>query len=57
MLQRLLALACFGLALIHGPLQAADDPAPREGRWVLKNFRFHSGEVLPELKQHYYTVG
>jgi len=36
---------------------AADYPAPQEGSWVAKDFRFHTGEVLPELRLHYRTVG
>ena len=36
---------------------AADYPTPVEGDWVVRDFRFHSGEVLPELRLHYTTVG
>jgi homoserine O-acetyltransferase len=36
---------------------AADYPAPQEGTWVVRDFRFHTGEVLPELRLHYRTVG
>src|SRR6266404_9192554 len=36
---------------------AADYPAPREGSWVVRDFRFQSGEVLPELRLHYRTIG
>src|SRR3989440_6679509 len=36
---------------------AADFPAPREASWTVRDFRFHSGEVLPELRLHYTTVG
>ena len=36
---------------------AADYPAPKEGSWVARDFRFHTGEVLPELQLHYRTVG
>jgi len=36
---------------------AADYPAPREGEWIAKDFKFHTGETLPELKLHYTTVG
>lgn len=36
---------------------AADYPAPKEGDWGLRDFRFHTGEVLPELRLHYVTVG
>ena len=47
-----LALACTCSATL-----AADYPAPKEGDAVLRDFRFHTGEVLPELKLHYTTVG
>jgi len=36
---------------------AADYPAPREGDWVARNFKFHTGETVPELKLHYTTIG
>ncbi len=36
---------------------AADYPAPVEGDFVLRNFKFTSGETLPELKIHYRTIG
>src|SRR5436309_4768467 len=32
-------------------------PAPVEGDYVIQNFRFHSGETLPELRIHYRTIG
>jgi homoserine O-acetyltransferase len=36
---------------------AADYPAPKEGDWVARAFRFHTGEIMPELRLHYRTVG
>jgi homoserine O-acetyltransferase len=30
---------------------------PQHGDWAIKDFRFHNGEVLPELKLHYVTLG
>lgn len=36
---------------------AADYPAPQKGNWTAQNFRFHTGEVMPELKISYTTVG
>ena len=36
---------------------AAQYPAPTEGNWVVKDFRFRSGEILPELRLHYRTLG
>ena len=32
-------------------------PAPVEGDFVIPNFHFRSGEVLPELRIHYRTIG
>jgi len=58
-LTRLFILAAGGLVLVllAGPLRAADYPAPKEADWVAKDFRFHTGEVLPEVRLHYQTVG
>jgi homoserine O-acetyltransferase/O-succinyltransferase len=39
------------------PSGAADYPAPSQGEWIVRDFRFHTGEVLPELRLHYTTVG
>jgi homoserine O-acetyltransferase len=36
---------------------AADYPAPTEGDFVARDFRFHTGEVIPELRLHYTTIG
>lgn len=52
-----LTMCCLALTLITHPTLAADYPAPREGVWTVRDFRFHSGEVLPEFKLHYTTVG
>ena len=48
----LLSLACVALV---PPAQA--QPVTGEGTWVVRDFKFHGGEVLPELKLHYHTVG
>jgi homoserine O-acetyltransferase len=48
------SLLCFLIAVVSS---AAEYPAPKEGNWVVRNFRFHTGEVLPELRLHYTTVG
>jgi homoserine O-acetyltransferase len=52
-----LALWSFGFTLTTVPSLAADYPARKEGAWVVRDFRFHTGEVLPELRLHYTTVG
>jgi homoserine O-acetyltransferase len=36
---------------------AADSPAPAEGDYTIRNFKFQSGETIPELRLHYYTLG
>ena len=36
---------------------AADFPAPKEGSWTARDFKFHTGEVMPEVKLAYATVG
>ncbi|MCQ4161230.1 alpha/beta fold hydrolase [Roseomonas sp. GC11] len=46
-----------GLALAAAPAAAAEMPAPQEGLWVARNFRFHTGETLPELRLGYTTLG
>jgi homoserine O-acetyltransferase len=45
------------LALIAVSAWAADYPQPREADWVARDFRFHTGENMPELRLHYTTVG
>src|SRR5438309_9261073 len=51
---RLLVLLFLGSSFV---LQAADYPAPTEGDYVIHDFKFTSGETLPELKIHYRTIG
>ena len=38
-------------------LRAAEYPAPAEADYVIRDFKFASGETLPELKIHYRTIG
>ena len=49
-----LVLGLFVLGLAVPGDQAAE---PQQGDFVIKDFRFHTGEVLPELKLHYVTIG
>jgi homoserine O-acetyltransferase len=46
----ILAMNCF-VAL------AADYPAPKQGDFIAQDFKFHTGETMPELRLHYTTVG
>ena len=45
------------LLLASFAASAADYPAPKQGDWVARDFKFHTGEVMPELRLHYTTVG
>lgn len=36
---------------------AANYPTPQEGDFIVRDFQFKSGEVLPELNLHYTTIG
>jgi len=38
-------------------LPAADSPSPTEGDFTIRDFKFASGETLPELRIHYRTLG
>jgi homoserine O-acetyltransferase len=37
--------------------RAADYPAPKQGDFIARDFKFHTGETMPELRLHYATVG
>jgi homoserine O-acetyltransferase len=56
-LSTLLLHAVAGLLLPLAIASAADYPAPKEGDWIARDFRFHTGEVVPELTLHYRTIG
>jgi homoserine O-acetyltransferase len=47
----------FGPLLFACTCLAADLPVAAEGDFIIRDFKFHSGETLPDLKLHYYTVG
>jgi homoserine O-acetyltransferase/O-succinyltransferase len=56
-------LMCFAVALLAfgaaGPpvATAAEYPTPKEADWIARDFRFHTGDVLPALRLHYTTIG
>jgi homoserine O-acetyltransferase/O-succinyltransferase len=54
---RLCIAGALAFALTSALASAADYPAPKEGDWVARDFRFHTGEIMPELRLHYRTVG
>ena len=47
----------FPLAFNLATAQAADRGTPTEADWLVKNFRFHTGETVPQLRIHYTTLG
>ena len=51
------ALSAAALALTSVTALAADYPAPKQGEWIARDFKFHTGETLPELRLHYTTIG
>ena len=50
-------LAACVLFLLAAVSPAQQTPKPVEGDYVVKDFHFGSGEVLPELHLHYRTLG
>src|ERR1700754_2480815 len=46
------AFTLVSVTAISVGAMAADYPAPKEGDWVAKDFKFHTGETMPELKLH-----
>ena len=58
-LMRIFSPMACGLAycFFAASVGAADYPAPNQSDWIVRDFRFHTGEVLPELRLHYTTVG
>ena len=47
----------FFVCLTGAGLAAAEYPAPTEADYTIRDFKFTSGESLPELKIHYRTLG
>jgi homoserine O-acetyltransferase len=61
-----MTLSCRSFALLVGIIvatgfrcaaQQTSIPATAEGDFVVHDFKFHSGESLPELRLHYRTLG
>jgi homoserine O-acetyltransferase/O-succinyltransferase len=55
------AALSIGLAVVFAMTSlaalAADYPAPKPGDWIAGDFKFHTGETMPELRLHYVTIG
>jgi homoserine O-acetyltransferase len=50
-------LLSIAMPAISVSVMAADYPAPKQGDWTARDFKFHTGETMPELRLHYTTVG
>jgi homoserine O-acetyltransferase/O-succinyltransferase len=50
-------IAALAFALPSITVVAADYPAPKQGQWIAPEFKFHTGEVLRDVKLGYTTVG
>jgi homoserine O-acetyltransferase len=57
MIPRIRSLTFISAILTASFVFAADYPAPTEGDYVVHDFKFTSGEALPELRLHYRTLG
>jgi len=50
-------LPCAALCVFAFSAAAADYPAPKQADWIARDFRFHTGDVMGELRLHYTTIG
>ena len=57
LLQRTLSILFSAGLLLAIASQAQTRPEPKTGVWTVSDFRFHTGETLPELKLAYTTLG
>ena len=53
----LLSVSLLLFAIGSLPAMAQTNPVPAQGDFTIRGFKFDSGEVLPELRLHYRTLG
>jgi homoserine O-acetyltransferase len=56
-MEMLRAALAAAFALTAFSAHAADYPAPKQGDWIARDFKFHTGQTMPELRLHYTTIG
>lgn len=56
-LLHLMVYIAISVALFTFSATAGEYPVPKEGDWVARDFRFHTDEIMTELRLHYTTVG
>ena len=47
----------LGVLVLLAASALAQTPAPKEASWTARDFKFHTGEVMPSCASHYTTVG
>jgi homoserine O-acetyltransferase len=57
MIPRIRSLTFVSAIFTASCVFAAEYPTPTEGDYVVRDFKFTSGETLPELRLHYRTLG
>ena len=55
--RRLIFAAISLITLLNVSAMCQDNLVPTQGDFIIRNFKFDSGEVMPELKLHYRTLG
>ena len=53
----MLARSLFLAFLLSGPVAAANYPDPVQSDFILHDYKFVNGQILPELRLHYTTLG
>ena len=56
-MKRIRAALSAAFMLVSVTAMAADYPAPKQGDFIARDFKFHTGEVMPEVRLHYTTIG
>jgi homoserine O-acetyltransferase/O-succinyltransferase len=54
---KMLQIILSSLVFMMGSLQAQEFYLQKSSSWTMKNFQFHHGQILPELKLGYITLG
>ena len=52
-----IVLLAAAFAVTSFAASAQNYPAPKRGEWIAKDFKFHTGDVLPQMKLAYTTIG
>jgi homoserine O-acetyltransferase len=50
-------IAVFAFIALPFAAAAAEYPAPKQGEWIARDFKFHTGEAMAEVRLAYTTIG